>query len=243
MCTTEREETLLYIWSHDPRPKRIVTAIIGSKDSVTAAVQVARGELVFDFIQTILGEKVTGQIVQGGELVTLPRGFWPRCCHECFHRVCTLALRKALRKALVLHIISLKRGACTFAGKLGDQKAQQKRSPGGAQNRLKCPELGQLLYDWFIDCLQRYRARIDGYLFCRQAQYLAQRLHRSGYPLKDLPKLSGRAWISWFYRWRVRFSVESRKTVKHLKVSPDKLKERVRVYLEDRFAFPMRLLS
>ena len=82
MCTTEREETLLHIWSHEPRPKRIVIAIIGSKDSHTTAVQIARGEAVFDYIQTTLGEKVAGQIVQGGELVTLPKGFWPGCCNE-----------------------------------------------------------------------------------------------------------------------------------------------------------------
>ena len=49
MCTTEREETLMHIWSYDPRPKRTVSTILCSKDSVTAAVQVARGERVFDF--------------------------------------------------------------------------------------------------------------------------------------------------------------------------------------------------
>ena len=129
MNLTQREETLMQIWSHDPRPKRIVSTIICPKDSVTAAVQVARGEIVFDFIQTTLGEKVAGQIVQGGELVTLPKGFWPRCCHECFHRRCTDAFRKALRKALLLHITSLRRGATTFAGKLG-KAATQKRSRG-----------------------------------------------------------------------------------------------------------------
>ena len=111
------------------RPKRTVSAIIGSKDSVTTAVQKARGEIVFDFIQTTLGEKVAGQIVQGGELVTLPKGFWPRCCNDCFHRLCTDAFRKALRKALLLHIEALRRGATTFAGKLG-KAATQKRSRG-----------------------------------------------------------------------------------------------------------------
>ena len=130
MCTTEREETLLHIWSHDPRPKRTVTAIIGSKDSVTAAVHLARGELVFDFIQRTLGEKVTSQIVQGGELVTLPKGFWPRCCNDCFHKLCTDAFRKALRKALILHIEALRRGATTVAGMLGNKDAKQKRSRG-----------------------------------------------------------------------------------------------------------------
>ena len=129
MCTTEREETLLHIWSHDPRPKRTVTAIIGSKNSVPAAVHLRQGELVFDFIQRTLGEKVTSQVVQGGELVTLPKGFWPRCCNDCFHKLCTGAFRKALRKALILHIEALRRGATTFAGKLG-KAATQKRSRG-----------------------------------------------------------------------------------------------------------------
>ena len=121
MKLIEREETLMHIWSYDPRPKRTGSTIIGSKDSVRAAVQVARGEIVFDFIQTTLGEKVAGQIVQGGELVTLPKGFWPRCCNDCFHKLCTDAFRKALRKALLLHITSLRRGATTLSGKLGNK--------------------------------------------------------------------------------------------------------------------------
>ena len=170
MKLTEREETLMHIWSYDPRPKRTVSTIIGSKDSVRAAAQVARGEIVFDFIQTTFGEKFTREILQGGAIVTLPGGFWPRCCDECFHRRYTDAFRKVLRRALILHITSLRRGATTFAGNLGNKTAQHKRSCGGSHNKLKCPELGQLLYDWFIDCLQRYRARIDSYLFCRQAQ-------------------------------------------------------------------------
>ena len=82
MSLTQREETLVHIWSHDPRPKRIVSTIIGAKLSVTAGVQVARGEIVFDFIQTVLGEKFAQQIVAGGELVTLPKGFWPSCCND-----------------------------------------------------------------------------------------------------------------------------------------------------------------
>ena len=90
-------------------------------------------------------------IVQSGQKLRLPMGFWPACCKHCFHLVYTYALRKSLSKALLLYIGSLRKGATTTCG-----------MKGGLSNSTvstKCPELGQLLYDWFIDSPQMHMAR------------------------------------------------------------------------------------
>ena len=116
------------------------------------------------------------------------------------------------------------------------KKGKDKRSYGGRRNATKCPELGQLLYDWFIDCLQICNARVDQPLFLSQARYLKERLLDAGYQPQAMPSMSGEAGKSWFRRWRKRLRVVSRKTVKHLKVSWSKLRHRVRVYLKNVFA-------
>ena len=63
-----------------------------------------------------------------------------------------------------------------------------------------------------------------------------QRLLDDGYEPHLLPNLSGEAGKTWLRRWRHRFNVVSRKTVKHLKVSWAKLKQRVRVFVKNVFA-------
>ena len=54
--------------------------------------------------------------------------------------------------------------------------------------------------------------------------FLKQKLLSLGYELTKLPTLTGGGGKSWFKRWRHRFDVKYRKTVKHLKVSLEKLK-------------------
>ena len=84
------------------------------------------------------------------------------------------------------------------------------RSSGACLNGVKCPELGQLLYDWFIDCIQTYNARVNHGLFLFEARYLRQRLLDAGYEPQTMPKLEGEAGKSWFRRWRKQFCVVSR---------------------------------
>ena len=155
---------------------------------------------------------------------------------HCFRVRCTDAFRKGLSKALFLYIESLQKGATTRCGMLADKGETQKRSKGGSQNRTLCPELGQLLYDWFIDCVQIYRSRVNYALIVAHARYLMQRLLDNGHEPRLLPNLSGEAGKTWLRRWRHRFNVVSRKTVKHLKVSWAKLKQRVRVFVKNVFA-------
>ena len=55
----------------------------------------------------------------------------------------------------------------------------------------------------------------------------------TGYEPQLMPSLDGESGKSWFRRWRKKFRVMSRKKVKHLKVTYQKLKQRVRVYLNN----------
>ena len=175
---------------------------IGARQDQTFSIKLEQGRTVYDFAKMQIGDEALNNIVQGRKKILFPRGFWPACTRHWFNRVCTAALRRALSKALRLYIQALRKGATTACGKLGDKQPQQKRSVGGALNAPKCPELGQLLYDWFIDCVQLYRARTDHSLFLHQAKYLRQRLLAQGYQPQNLPKLDGRAGQNWLGRWR-----------------------------------------
>jgi len=212
-----------------PRPKR---GVIGSRQSNQCGVIVNQGRIVFEYARMMMGDEEVNRVVTDGHQLRLHRGFWPACTSHCFHRTCTGTLRKQLAKSLQHYIFSLRKGATTAQGMLGDKNATQKRSLEGAKNSLKCPELGQLLYDWFIDCLQLYNARLHQPLFLERARFLLQRLLDRGYEPHQMPNLAYEAGKSWFRRWRKRFRVVARKTVKHLKVSWAKLKMRVRVYLK-----------
>ena len=130
----------------------------------------------------------------------------------------------------------LKGGAVTTNGMLGEFKRGQRRVLGGELNALKTPELGQHLYTWFIDCVQILRGRVDGTFLMRHAYLLKERFLSLGCEPTSLPKLTGAAGKSWFCRWRRRFDVKFMKSVKHLEVSWEKLKTRVRVFLKNVFA-------
>ena len=141
----------------------------------------------------MLGEGAISHTVQSGGKIRLPRGFGTGCCTHCFHVVSTDALRKSLTKAFYSYIRALRDGATTKCGMLGGAYPLQRRSKGGSTNALKCPELGQLLYDWFIDCLKLYKARTTNHLIMRQARELHARLQTSGYSQQSLPNLTGNA--------------------------------------------------
>ena len=221
--------------SKPARPKS--QAVIGSRENIPFGITVAQGRIVYDYARMFLGDEAMSHIVTKERSLRLPRGFWPACCMHCLHLKCTDRLRKTLKKSLNYHIISLRKGATTVQGMLGDKESTQKRSKTASRNALKCPELGQLLYDWFIDCLQTYNCRVHSQLFLARARYLKKRLLQQGMNPKKLPGLETYEGAkSWIRRFRKRFRVKSRRTVKHLKVARSKLKQRVRVYLKNVFA-------
>ena len=218
------------------KPERPKSTIIGTEQNKQFGVMISQVRVVYDFAVMSIGEEVMSLMVQSEQKQRLPKGFWPACCRFCFHRVCTDVFRKSLSKALLLYLGSLRKGATTTCAMLVEKNAKDKRSYGGRLNSTKCPELGQLLYEWFIDCLQIYNARVDQPLFLSQARYLRERLLDAGYQPQAMPSMSGEAGKSWFRGWRKRFRFVSRKTVKHLKVSWSKLRQRARVYLKNVFA-------
>ena len=132
-----------------------------------------QGRRVFDFATLMLGKAAMSHIVQSGEKLILPRGFWPACCRLCLHWDWSQALRRSLRRALHLYMRSLRLGATTATGMLFERSKEQRRSLAGSLNGLKCPELGHLLYDWFIDCLQIYHARVNNSSCLREAMRLS----------------------------------------------------------------------
>ena len=120
-------------------------------------------------------------------------------------------------------------GAKTFTGELGDRKAKQTRVIGGAQNRIKCPELGLELFDYFIHNVEVLRSRADSVLLMSKARSIREVMIRTGVPEGDIPKLEGAAGKAWFRRWRRRFTIVKHAKVFHLKVSWKKIKARTKV--------------
>ena len=227
------QDTLRHIMSADSKPSgpRKKGRHTGSRTAQHAESTIAQGQLLYEYTKMCIGEEAMSHIVKSGESLRVPRHFWSACCHHCFNLVVAEALRKRLSKALTVYLAGLRKGATTTCGMLGEKHSKQRRSKGGSQNAVKCPELGQLLYDWFIDCLQSY-SRVNYSLLIGAARDLKQRLLLQGYEPQLMPSLDGEAGYSWLRRWRKKFNISSRK-VKHLKVSRAKLKQRVRVYLKN----------
>ena len=196
--------------SASSKRERRKSVVIGARTPESFGVKISKGQVVYEYAKLVIGAEAMSHSVQSGEKLRLPRGFWPSCCRECFGRRCTDAMRKSLTRALEFYIGSLRKGATTTCGMLAENMPAQMRSKGGAFNASKCPELGQLLYDWFIDCLQMYKARVNGGLIQQQARFLKNRMIEEGYEPQALPNLEGAAWDSWFRRWRRRFGVVSR---------------------------------
>ena len=213
-----------------------IMVLQGMKGTSRMAERISQGKTVFGYARLMLGEKAISHTVQNGGKLTLPRNFWPGCCKHCFHRVSSDALRQSLKKALSFYIRALRKGATTMCGMQGGAYAGQRRSKKGWANSLKCTELGQLLYDWFLECLYFHKARVTNHLIMARAREIHARLVSGGYQPHLMPNLMGESGKSWFRRWRRRFHVRACRKVRHLKVSWSKLKERIKVFLKNVFA-------
>ena len=209
--------------------KRMVKA---SRENKQFGAVLSQGRTVFNYANLTLGEEAMSHTLHSRVKIRFPKGFWQECSRLCFKRSCTYSFRNSLRRSLHLYMRSLRAGAKTSCGMLRGKKPEQRKSNPECNGRLKCPELGQLLYDWFIDTLHFHKARVNSFLFLDQAQHLKERLRLRGVPPESLPNLDGNAGKSWLRRWRKRFSVVIRATVKHIKVSRKKLRARVQVYLK-----------
>ena len=173
-----------------------------------------QGNIVFDYVKLNVKKEAISHAVQSGARIRLPRGFWSGCCKNCFKRVCTDSFRKSLTKALRYYIHSLRQGATTRCGMLLGRNPEQRRSTNGSANALKCPELGQLLYDWFNECIVVLHARATNHLILCHARILHSRFLSLGYQPHMLPNLTGKAGINWIHRWRKRFGIKTCKKVR-----------------------------
>ena len=189
---------------------------VGVRIEFPAEVKVRQGKEVFEYAKLHFELADLEKAISTGTIRTPPNfllGFFD----NVLKRKSSLALKKQYRKAFLFYMAGLKGGAVTTNGLLGDFRRGQRRDLGGELNALKCPEIGQLLYNWFIDCVQILRGRADGTFIMRQAYLLKERFLLCGCKPDSLPKLLGKAGDSWFYRWRKRFDVSFMKSVKRLK--------------------------
>ena len=207
---------------------------IGARTAFPARVKVVQGKEVFEYAKLFFDSPALEKAVQE-ENIRFPREFWKGFFRNIVKRQPSDAGNKMFKKAFRFYLHSLKRGAVTVTGEMGGMRRKQKRNYGGELNALKCPELGQLLYTFFIDCVQSLRCRVDGNFLMREALFLKQRFVELGHEPTELPQLGGGSWKSWFFRWRDRFDVHFMKAVKHLKISWKKVKTRVRVFLKNVF--------
>ena len=179
---------------------------IGTRTSHPAQVKIKQGKELFDYLKLHLTSAELEQAVLSGN-PRLPWGFWEGFFRNVIMRKMSDALKKKHKQALLLYLRAMKLGATSVAGTMAGLHNHQRRHFGGEMNALKCPELGELLYTFFIDCVQSLRCRVDGNFLLRHAIFLKRRFIEKGCKASELPQLGPSAWKSWFYRWRKRFNV------------------------------------
>ena len=126
--TDGEQELLRDIMSARPKPRRPTRTSTARNQSIPLAEEINRGHVVFDYLKMVIGEDAMSNIVKGSQPLHMPRDFWPGCCLHCFNRTYSDALRKQLTKAVHKYIQSLRSGATTSCGMLGDKMPKQKRS-------------------------------------------------------------------------------------------------------------------
>ena len=187
----------------------------GQRRFVSMGISSTQGKAVFDYACAHVGPQFCEEVLRNPKAV-LPKYFWPSFMKQEAKREPSIALIKHYRKAFKQYTASLRKGAFTPYGFLGERSRAQKRKAGHEFHAVKCPELGALLYNWFIDCVQALRSRVDANLLMRQAELLRCQFKTKGLDVSKLPSFNGGSIKSWFFRWRKRYDIKYRKTVKHL---------------------------
>ena len=157
------EENLLHIWS----TSSVSSAPVQTKGQHNQGINtnkplgasISQGRTVYEYAKMCIGEEAMSHTVQGA--FRFPRNFWPSCCRLCFKRESTKAFNKSLKKSFNLYTSSLRKGANTDVGLRLGRSAKQKKSTLGGIKKQKCPEVGQLLFDWFVDCIHNTNARVN----------------------------------------------------------------------------------
>ena len=91
------------------------------------------------------------------------------------------------------------------------------------------------LLQFFVDRVQSLYSRTDSMAMLKQARLLRVMLLQDGYPEYNLPKLVGNAGSQWFRRWRLDCGIAYKITGMKLKVSWEKIVQRLKVLLTNIF--------
>ena len=165
----------------------------------------------------------------------LPYGFWRRFMEEELKEQHTNRRKTQLIRALNFYLLRKDKGASTIAGLRGMRDRHSCRNKGGALNSQKAAGLGFALLQYFVDHVQRLMSRTDSCMLMKKARELRADLVFKKWPENDLPKLDGGAGRTWFCRWRKAYGIVKKVTGMKLKVSWNKLKRRIRVFLGNIF--------
>ena len=191
-------------------PASLAAHAVGPKVQRRAVDVLAQGERFLGFLKVMVCERAVSRTTETVARLRAPRGFWKACSRICFNRQGSPSATRDLRKALYCYIAALRKGSKTKCGMLGQLRPHQRRSHGGTLNALKCPELGALLYDWFIGCLHSYHARATNTLLLQQARVILGRMIATGYQPHNPPDVRGKHGTNWMVRWRRMYGVRSR---------------------------------
>jgi len=167
----------------------------------------------------------------------LPYTFWKRYLKEELGVKPTDARRVEHQRAMQCYILRRAAGAETRVGLRYGRRKNSCRSSNAARNAEKARGLGFMLLQYLVDFLQGLRGRSDSKILLSHARALREQLKLEGWAPSQLPKLEGRAGVSWFQRWRRRYSIKYCKTGMKLKVAWRKVLRRVRVELGNVFRF------
>ena len=134
------------------QPTKRTTPGIGTRSAHPRHIEIQQGKDVFEYVKLRFDPSILEKAVVEGNL-RLPYNFWHGFYRNVVKREMTRAGQKKYKQALQLYLRALNLGATTVTGTMGGFQRKQKREFGGEQNALKCPELGELLYTFFIDCV------------------------------------------------------------------------------------------
>ena len=170
------------------------------------------------------------------QMLLMPYGFWKDFVCGELHLAASNRSKRILAWRSWLHFLRQRRDGCkTREAMRGERPRGSMRSNGGALNAQKARGLGFMLFQFFVDEVQKYSCRADSQLLMEHARNLREQLIRDHWEACDLPKLIGNAGKSWFCRWRVQFNIVHSQVGMKLKVSWSKVVRRVRVLMRNVF--------
>ena len=125
-------------------------------------------------------------------------------------------------------------GICTTAV---PHSSRKRRHGGGAPGCMKCPEIGDELYAWFVDTINNVKGRMPSSLLLEKARVFERDLQAWWHEQKEAGRVAPSQALStptlnhsWLRRWRRLHSVSWRSVNLRFKCSRGVLKSRLKVF-------------